>query len=73
MKIVTWQKSTRDGIKDIAGATARISRQGMEAHARQQHRLAKYFPKEQFDLTAETEVWVGLLVSFLMCRVRLLV
>ncbi len=54
MKIVTWQKSTRDGIKDIAEATARISRlEGMEAHARTADiRLAKYFPKEQFDLTA---------------------
>ena len=54
MKIVTWQKSTRDGIKDIAEATARISRlEGMEAHARTADiRLAKYFPTEQFDLTA---------------------
>ncbi len=44
MKIVTWQKSTRDGIKDIAEATARISRlEGMEAHARTADiRLAKY-------------------------------
>jgi sulfopropanediol 3-dehydrogenase len=54
MKIVTWQKSTRDGIKEIAEATARISRlEGMEAHARTADiRLAKYFPTEQFDLTA---------------------
>ncbi len=54
MKIVTWQKSTRDGIKDIAEATARISRlEGMEAHARTADiRLAKYVPTEQFDLTA---------------------
>ena len=54
MKIVTWQKSTRDGIKDIAEATARISRlEGMEAHARTADiRLAKYFPTEKFDLTA---------------------
>jgi sulfopropanediol 3-dehydrogenase len=54
MKIVTWQKSTRDGIKDIAEATARISRlEGMEAHARTADiRLAKYFPTEHFDLTA---------------------
>jgi sulfopropanediol 3-dehydrogenase len=54
MKIVTWQKSTRDGIKDIAEATARISRlEGMEAHARTADiGLTKYFPTEQFDLTA---------------------
>ena len=54
MKIVTWQKSTRDGSKQIAEATARISRlEGMEGHARAADvRLAKYFPDEVFDLTA---------------------
>lgn len=54
MKIVTWQKSTRDGAKQIAEATARISRlEGMEGHARAADvRLAKYFPDEVFDLTA---------------------
>ena len=50
----TWQKSTIDGIKDIAETTARISRlEGMEAHARTADiHLAKYFPTEQFNLTA---------------------
>lgn len=54
MKIVTWQKSTREGAKQIAEATARISRlEGMEGHARAADvRLAKYFPDEVFDLTA---------------------
>jgi len=54
MKIVTWQKSTRDGAKQIAEATARISRlEGMEGHARAADvRLAKYFPDETFDLSA---------------------
>ena len=54
MKIVTWQKSTREGAKQIAEATARISRlEGMEGHARAADvRLAKYFPNEIFDLTA---------------------
>ena len=54
MKIVTWQKSTRDGAKQVAEATARISRlEGMEGHARAADvRLAKYFPDEVFDLTA---------------------
>ncbi|MGB1175958.1 MAG: histidinol dehydrogenase [Candidatus Puniceispirillaceae bacterium] len=54
MKIVTWQKSTREGAKQIAEATARISRlEGMEGHARAADvRLAKYFPNEVFDLTA---------------------
>lgn len=54
MKIVTWQRSTRDGSKSVAEATARISRlEGMEGHARTADiRLAKYFPDETFDLTA---------------------
>ncbi|MGJ8617749.1 MAG: histidinol dehydrogenase [Sulfitobacter sp.] len=55
MKIVTWQRSTREGSKRVAEATARISRlEGMEGHARAADvRLAKYFPDETFDLTAE--------------------
>eukprot|EP00039_Didymoeca_costata_P020825 m.342541 g.342541 ORF g.342541 m.342541 type:complete len:437 (+) comp21517_c0_seq1:162-1472(+) len=54
MKIVTWQRTTRDASKDIAIATARISRlEGMEGHARSADvRLAKYFPEETFDLKA---------------------
>ncbi|MEP4766838.1 MAG: histidinol dehydrogenase [Roseibium sp.] len=55
MKIVTWQRATRDGAKPVAVATARISRlEGMEGHARTADiRLKKYFPDETFDLTAE--------------------
>lgn len=55
MKIVTWQQSTRDGAKPVAEATARISRlEGMEGHARTADiRLAKYFPDETFDLSAD--------------------
>ncbi|MEO1681055.1 MAG: histidinol dehydrogenase [Pseudomonadota bacterium] len=55
MKIVTWQRSTRDGAKPIAQATARIARlEGMEGHARTADiRLRKFFPNEKFDLTAE--------------------
>ncbi|WP_299751639.1 histidinol dehydrogenase [uncultured Tateyamaria sp.] len=54
MKIVTWQRATREGAKQVAEATARISRlEGMEGHARAADvRLAKYFPDEAFDLTA---------------------
>ena len=54
MKIVTWQRATREGAKGVAEATARISRlEGMEGHARTADiRLAKYFPGENFDLTA---------------------
>jgi sulfopropanediol 3-dehydrogenase len=52
MKIVTWQRATRDGSKRVAEATARISRmEGMEGHARTADiRLKKYFPDEEFDL-----------------------
>jgi sulfopropanediol 3-dehydrogenase len=55
MKIVTWQRATREGAKPVAEATARISRlEGMEGHARAADvRLAKYFPGENFDLTPD--------------------
>lgn len=55
MKVVTWQRSTREGSKRVAEATARISRlEGMEGHARTADiRLHKYFPNETFDLSAE--------------------
>ncbi|MEL7281549.1 MAG: histidinol dehydrogenase [Pseudomonadota bacterium] len=55
MKIVTWQRATREGAKPVAEATARISRlEGMEGHARTADiRLKKYFPDEEFDLTGE--------------------
>ncbi len=55
MKIVTWQRATREGSKRVAEATARISRlEGMEGHARAADvRLAKYFPGENFDLTPD--------------------
>ncbi|MEQ6203555.1 histidinol dehydrogenase [Sulfitobacter sp. HNIBRBA2951] len=55
MKIVTWQRTTRDASKRVAEATARISRlEGMEGHARAADvRLAKYFPDENFDLSAD--------------------
>ncbi len=54
MKVVTWQRATREGSKPVAEATARISRlEGMEGHARTADvRLAKYFPGENFDLSA---------------------
>ncbi|MEM1400204.1 MAG: histidinol dehydrogenase [Pseudomonadota bacterium] len=55
MKIVTWQRATRDGAKPIAEATARISRlEGMEGHARTADiRLKKYFPEQEFDLSPD--------------------
>jgi len=53
MKIVTWQRATREGARPVAEATARIARlEGMEGHARTADiRLRKYFPGETFDLT----------------------
>jgi sulfopropanediol 3-dehydrogenase len=55
MKIVTWQKSTQEASRPVAEATARISRlEGMEGHARTADiRLKKYFPNQEFDLTAD--------------------
>jgi sulfopropanediol 3-dehydrogenase len=53
MKTVTWQRATRAATKQLAVATARISRlEGMEGHARSADiRLAKFFPGEAFDLS----------------------
>ena len=52
MKLVTWQRASREGVRPLAEATARISRlEGMEGHARTADiRLAKYFPGQSFDL-----------------------
>ena len=54
MKTVTWQRSTREANRRIGQACARISRlEGMEGHARTADiRLAKYFPGDNFDLSA---------------------
>ncbi len=53
MKTVTWQRATREASRDLALATARISRmEGMEGHARTADvRLAKFYPGENFDLS----------------------
>jgi sulfopropanediol 3-dehydrogenase len=52
MKTLTWQKMEKEAVREIAQATARISRlEGMEAHARTaDDRLQKYFPDHQFEL-----------------------
>ena len=57
MKIVTWQRATRDASKRVGEATARISRlEGMEGHARSADvRLAKYFPDEDFHLGVDDQ------------------
>ena len=52
MKVLTWQRMTREASRDIGLVTARISRlEGMEAHARTaDDRLAKYYPGQAFEL-----------------------
>lgn len=49
MKVVTWQRATRQGARPVAEATARISRlEGMEGHARTADvRLEKYFAGDE--------------------------
>jgi sulfopropanediol 3-dehydrogenase len=51
IKVVTYQKMTRDASKKIGEVASRISRlEGMEGHARAADiRLRKYFPDEKFD------------------------
>ncbi len=58
MKTVTWQRATRAASRELAIATARISRlEGMEGHARSADvRLEKFFPGEHFDLSATDAV-----------------
>lgn len=54
LKTVTWQRMTREANRRIGPACARISRsEGMEGHARSADiRLGKWFPSENFDLSA---------------------
>jgi sulfopropanediol 3-dehydrogenase len=51
LKPLSWQRMTREGSREVALATARISRtEGMEAHARSADvRLDKFFPGQTFD------------------------
>ena len=52
IKVVTTQRMTRDAAREVAAASARISRlEGMEGHALTPAvRLARYFPAQKFDL-----------------------
>jgi sulfopropanediol 3-dehydrogenase len=52
LKVLTYQRMTREGSRSLAPVAARISRlEGMEAHARTADvRLQKYFPTEHFEL-----------------------
>jgi sulfopropanediol 3-dehydrogenase len=55
IKILTYQRLTREANRQIGQVSARISRlEGMEGHARTSDiRMKKYFPSETFDLTGE--------------------
>ena len=57
LKPLTWQRADRAASRDLAIATARISRlEGMEAHARTADaRIAKYFPGDNADLGTPVE------------------
>ena len=57
LKPLSWQRMSRDGSRDVALATARISRtEGMEGHARSADvRLEKYFPGLADDRGAPVE------------------
>jgi sulfopropanediol 3-dehydrogenase len=52
LKVLTYQRMTREASRTVAPIAARISRlEGMEAHARTGDiRMAKYFPAEKFEL-----------------------
>ena len=53
IKILTYQKMTREANKKIGAVTSRISRlEGMEGHARAaDYRLRKYFPDQDWDFS----------------------
>ncbi|MCP3993499.1 MAG: histidinol dehydrogenase [bacterium] len=55
IKVLTWQRMTREANREVGAVTARISRaEGMEGHARSgDDRLHKYFPAEAFELGVE--------------------
>jgi len=57
LKPLSWQRMTREGSRDVALATARISRtEGMEGHARSADiRLDKYIPELHDDRGAMVE------------------
>jgi sulfopropanediol 3-dehydrogenase len=55
IKVLTYQRMTRDGTRQVAPVAARISRlEGMEGHAMTGDiRLAKYFPHDRFRTDSE--------------------
>ncbi len=55
LKVVTYQRQTREATRDVASVAARLSRwEGMEAHARTgDARLTRYFPDEALNTEIE--------------------
>ncbi len=55
VKVLTYQRMTRDAAREVAQVSSRISRlEGMEGHAMTGDvRLAKYFPEEKFRLDVD--------------------
>lgn len=55
IKVVTYQRQSREATREVAAVAARLSRyEGMEGHARTgDQRLHKYFPDEQFETDAQ--------------------
>lgn len=58
VKVLTYQRMTREAVRRVAPVAARISRlEGMEGHAKTSDaRLFKYYPGEEFMLTNEEVV-----------------
>jgi sulfopropanediol 3-dehydrogenase len=61
VKKLTYQRCTREGVKEPSYRASRISRmEGMEGHARScDARLRKYFPYEKFDLGKQHAVFLA--------------
>lgn len=55
IKVLTYQRMTREAAREVAPIAARISRlEGMEGHARTSDiRLEKYYPDSEFELQSE--------------------
>ncbi len=55
IKVLTYQRMTREATREVAPVAARISRlEGMEGHAMTgDARLFKYYPDEEFQLTSQ--------------------
>ena len=61
IKVLTYQRMTREATEQVAPVTARISRlEGMEGHARTADvRIEKYFPGGEYDLNGPNFDWTA--------------